>query len=308
MRSFTIVCIAALALVSCVQAVSIPEADNDLPWVEVPDEASMGCWNVTDQLASDLKIGAQYIATKFSTMEYINFIKFQIGFVDPVSGPHLLYMEVDVWYNQIPTSNGPITFTELFQIGNNNFTKCRKRNPYRPSDLTMTQIPSETIVKLARTFGLPGDQFGCDYTPQAVYLARSSRNCVPIEMGLLLKDNRTDEEADAKYQALGFPLHFFYKAFLLGAALGLPEDIQVTTTNIYKQGERDQETLLYNPVFLMIASQQAKKRSDKHLPLSYPLVKIIGHANYLKAAVPQFSSGIDWLVEGQMRGLRAIGF
>lgn len=310
MRSIAFAFFVVLAIFdSGSRAVTIAEPDNGLPWLPVPIEFAQGCNDWTEQLrANNAMFGTlanSVIYDHFTTLDYNpqNFVRYTFAWNDTVTGQFRnLDGEMDVAYHQDPTSSGPITELELFQVGTANFTRCQKHGAYRESSLAVRNLNADNLQTFINTKGpLVGNAPACDMLPPDYFLLTRGGQCAQMEIHLWSKDGKTDYDQDAAMFALGMPIRWKLVAYLKGAIIGSPVDIKIADVLFREGGNVYYELLEFAPGFLQSA-QQSRKRSDAPLALqkSWILAKMARHVDQVKVAFPQHADLIDEIVATQM--------
>lgn len=296
-------------MVAPAECVCIAEPANNRSYVPIFIEDALGCKDWTAQLAANMLMqgNTEYVTFDHFGPTYnpMNGVRYTFEWNDTITGVMMpIVGDMDVVYNEIPTSSGPITSYEIFQMGRQNFTRCSKRAPYRDSSLGMHTVHPENVQWFTTNKGplVPGtNAVGCDMMAGDYFLLTKGGDCAQMEVHLWSKDGKSDYDQNADMLALGLPVRWTMTAWLNGALLGLPVDVKVADVWFRQSGAIYYELLMYNPLFFQSADQ-SRKRSDKPLALSKAWVfgKLARHADSVKATFPQHASIIDEIAATQM--------
>lgn len=283
--------------------------DNTRPFVQgIIGEEAHAYLDYTEANILDAVVAPNPIINIFGPYAYNSeFQRFRWFFTDSVLGEVETDCEVMVRYHQQNTSAGAKTvFMENFSMLANR-SRCWKRNPFRPSQLTMGNIVPAMKKPLSDLYGPIDAEWGCDWPPHAYYLATRGDGAL-TEVRLVPAEGFTDFDVEAWLVANApntpgiAELSHRVQVYFPGFVFGLPQaEVYIIDTRFHRRGVKNFEVQLLTPEFLAILTGNAgRKRSV--IPAEYlPYVvnaaaDLVAAPAAYKARFPQYADGIDWVV------------
>lgn len=316
MKTLVVILVLGLvALIASVQAVTYFEEDNDIPFVNgVLQEIANAYVDLSSQYQLDRLIMPGAPIFHFSSYDYEPFTGARYVFFwrDTITGVLTeVEGEMDSSFLLIPDSYGNfVVGLELFAPSVNR-SKCEKAFPYRDSSFHSKQDIDEGVRDfILDSYGsissVPNSNEqnplnrGCDFLPVTHWLAKRGNGAL-MELGPVLKANKTTYDGAAYLENLGFITRWEIATNIPGALLGLPIfELEATRVKFYEFGSRYLEFVLFNPILFQTLTQEAQssKRSGNIdlVTLSHNMEGVIRNPEAYKLHFPQYADGIDYLV------------